>query len=848
MMWRLLLLAAFCRAESPHDAIFAALHSPPIEILSPTQNQVLESSSLSIGIVVREPSRALENPQVCVGVAPVARRQSSNLSENCFEQTNMTTFHATNLEPGTRYHVNVQLVDRGNVIAMSLRHFRVAAVPLEHGYVTVEAALEAAEHLYTDGQLEAAMAVYERILAQVPDHEGATYAYIVVLVKAKQDETLISVLGAALQRNPSHAMYHNLLAISLRRKGQLDAALDHWRRAIALDPNFVLAQMNLGSVLQDHGYLEAALPELRAVVHRLDDLQDDAIAYEAVGRLCSVFIDFEEIHNAQQCLSTALERWPTDAQFRIAAGNLFWRAYDVDAALDQYAIVEPDVVPAMVYAAVAREHQGDAEGSAALLDKAQALAITQGKPFSYIQVLRALVLPWIHPSDDRSVDAVRAAMEASLDALTDLQPDDMAPSRRRFSLALPLHAHLRNNKHLRAKIADAFRGLLPAGSRQVAAQRFDSPHFGAVANLTRTRVGFVGRLARASWLRETFSALIQQLDTQRFEVFLFTLDAKEDGAADYIEHVRARIVVVADAVAQAAAIIRSCSIDVLVYPSLGDDATTYALSLLRLATVQAVWYGLPETSGVPTIDYALTSTLEAAGHEDHYTEALFPLTGFGLFVPAHEPAPVPAATVQGVRTVLKQIFDWPVDDLMRVYILPSDIVSMHADMVVAIKRLLRLDGSACVLIASADQSATLERQLLERIGLHSPRVQFSRLEFSMRVLMRGADVVLQPLYTPRVQPTIHALREGIPIVTLPKAFWRTRLAAAMLEEVGVADVYVRRAIQLASKRALRDEVIGRLVRGRDVLFEDETAVSEWTRFFTFASDGPPSQRQPLLLT
>ncbi|EQC26098.1 hypothetical protein SDRG_16050 [Saprolegnia diclina VS20] len=854
MMWRLLLLAAFCRAESPHDAIFAALHSPPIEILSPTQNQVLESSSLSIGIVVREPSRALENPQVCVGVAPVARRESSNMSENCFEQTNMTTFHATNLEPGTRYHVNVQLVDRGNVIAMSLRHFRVAAVPLEHSYVTVEVALEAAKDLYIDGQLEAAMAIYERILDQVPDHEGATYVYAVVLVETKQDETLISVLDAALRRNPSHATYHNLIAISLRRTGQLDAALEHWRRAIELDPNFIRAQMNLGSVLQDHGYLEDALRELLAVAHRLDDLRDNSLEYEAASRLCSLFIDLDKLPNAHRCFQSAVERWPQDAPFHIAYGNLFWRSDDVEAALDLYLAVQHHDVTAMVYAAVARERQGDAEGSAALLDKAQALAITQGKPFSYIQVHRALVLPWMHPSDDRSVDAVRAAMEASLEALTDLQSDDVAPSRRRFSLGLPLHAHLRNNKHLRAKIADAFRGLLPAATTQGTAQRFDSPHFGAVANLPRTRIGFVGRLAPASWLRETFDALIQQLDTQRFEVFLLTLHAEEDGAANYIEH----IVVLADAVTEAAAEIRSCRIDVLVYPSLGDDATTFALSLLRLAAVQAVWYGLPETSGVPTIDYFVTSTLEAPGHEDHYTEALFPLTGLGFFVALHEPAPVPTLTVNDVRTLQKKLFNWPLEDPIRVYVLPTDIVSMHADMVVAIKRLLRLDKFACVLIASTAQSTTLESQLLQRIGLHNARVQFGRLEsvHSMRIYMRGADVVLQPLYTPRVEPTLHALREGVPIVTLPRAYWRTRLAAAMLDKVGVADVcvtqtvgsYVRRAIQLASKRALRDEVIQRMTLGQEALFEDETAVTEWTRFFTFATEGPTSQRQPILLS
>ena len=47
--------------------------------------------------------------------------------------------------------------------------------------------------------------------------------------------------------------------------------------------------------------------------------------------------------------------------------------------------------------------------------------------------------------------------------------------------------------------------------------------------------------------------------------------------------------------------------DVIVYPALGMDITTSYLATLRLAPVQAAWWGHPETSGqINTIDWFIT--------------------------------------------------------------------------------------------------------------------------------------------------------------------------------------------------------------------------------------------------
>ncbi len=72
-------------------------------------------------------------------------------------------------------------------------------------------------------------------------------------------------------------------------------------------------------------------------------------------------------------------------------------------------------------------------------------------------------------------------------------------------------------------------------------------------------------------------------------------------------------------------------IDVLIYPEIGMNRMTIRLSALRLASVQCCSHGHPTTSGLPTIDYFLSSDLmEPEEGAEHYTETLIRLPNLGF--------------------------------------------------------------------------------------------------------------------------------------------------------------------------------------------------------------------------
>ena len=82
---------------------------------------------------------------------------------------------------------------------------------------------------------------------------------------------------------------------------------------------------------------------------------------------------------------------------------------------------------------------------------------------------------------------------------------------------------------------------------------------------------------------------------------------------------------------------------VLIYPDIGMSTEASELAALRLAPVQCGYIGHPQTSGFPTLDYFLSGELiEPANGQDHYVEKLVKLPNAGFH---YEPLELPPATV-----------------------------------------------------------------------------------------------------------------------------------------------------------------------------------------------------------
>jgi predicted O-linked N-acetylglucosamine transferase (SPINDLY family) len=116
----------------------------------------------------------------------------------------------------------------------------------------------ALEHV-RGGRLPQAQAIYEQILAQLPDEGGALFGLAQVRKQLGDLTGAQRLLRHAIQLHPQAALLHRTLADVFYLQGQTDQAIGALRRAIDLDPADPTSYQNLAIALRTRGRLQAAL-------------------------------------------------------------------------------------------------------------------------------------------------------------------------------------------------------------------------------------------------------------------------------------------------------------------------------------------------------------------------------------------------------------------------------------------------------------------------------------------------------------------------------------------------------------------------------------------------------------
>nr|WP_260441319.1 tetratricopeptide repeat protein [Microcystis sp. M31BS1] len=160
-----------------------------------------------------------------------------------------------------------------------------------------------------------------------------------------------------------------------------------------------------------------------------------------------------------------------------------------------------------------------------------------------------------------------------------------------------------------------------------------------VKNLTiptgKIRLGYISAHLRHHTVAKLFQGWLQWRNREQFEIYCYGIDINNtfdnftreyQQQSDYFYQFDN--LVNGEKIAQH---ILDNQLHILVYLDIGMDARTTQLAGLRLAPVQCVTWGHPITSGLPTIDYFISSELmEPAQGDNHYSEKLIRLPNLGI--------------------------------------------------------------------------------------------------------------------------------------------------------------------------------------------------------------------------
>jgi len=139
----------------------------------------------------------------------------------------------------------------------------------------------------------------------------------------------------------------------------------------------------------------------------------------------------------------------------------------------------------------------------------------------------------------------------------------------------------------------------------------------------KIKVGYVTAFLRAHNGAVWLLGWLNNRNREDFEIYCYHTGAATDekttdfkNACDHFHHIPGNM----DALCKK---IADDQLHILVYPELGMDSQSMLTAGLRLAPIQCVGWGHPITSGLPTMDYWLSSDLmEPENGQQHYIEKL----------------------------------------------------------------------------------------------------------------------------------------------------------------------------------------------------------------------------------
>ncbi len=707
--------------------------------------------------------------------------------------------------------------------------------------------------LQRQGKLEEAIDSYQQALHLKPNLAEAYQNLGDALKEQGKLDEAIESYQQALHLKPDPGVYNNL-GNALKQQDRLDEAVESYQQAIRLKPDWTQAHYNLGNALKQQGKLDEAVESYQQALH----LKPDALIYNNLG---NAFKQQGKLDEAVESYQQAIDLKPDWVQAHYNLGNALQQQDRLDEAIESYqqAIrLKPD---AGIYNNLGNALQEQGQLEAAIECYQQAIRLEPDAAV-YNNLGNAL----------RQKGQLEAAIECYQQAIR-LEPDF---AQAKFSICmsqLPIiyssfdEIKLRRNQYQQQlqKLAQSYQ-VASQKEREKAAEAVGSsqPFYLAYQGLNdrdlqqtygemicqlmssrypqwsqpipiptleakeKIRVGFVsGFFKYHSVWKIPIKGWIENLDRNQFELFGYYTDSEQDGETAIAAQAFGKFIQGPLTVEKWCEVITQDKLHILIFPEFGMEPMTIKLGCLRLAPVQIAFGGHPETSGLPTIDYHLSSDLmEPENGQEHYTEKLVRLPNLAIH---YTPLPIKAKAISKREIGIDddQIMFWCCQSLFK-------YLPQHDDVFPRIAQELANCKFVFINHHQSEQVTEVFRQRLSRafgeVGLDYqdyciflPRLDGKAFAGTTAI----ADIFLDNIGWSGNNTTMESLAYNIPIVTWPGELMRGRHVMAILKMMGIKETiasskeeYVKIAVRLGQDSQYRQHISRQVAKNKHKLYED----------------------------
>ncbi len=598
------------------------------------------------------------------------------------------------------------------------------------------------------------------------------------------------------------------LVQSAIEKQRMQEAVDLLQQVLALNPTHAEALYQLGYILHASGnYGQAGQFYERAI-------QADGQHFQSYSMLCKVLEAQERNGEALQLAQLATRAMPDEPRAYCLMASMMMRftlVHEVPEYLAQIVPQFPNHTELhQLYAIALKANDRFAEA-----DAVYGQLIAHHRVPASFRIIYETLLPRLLESAEQ-IDTLRTQFAQSIAQFTKEKPRLDIGLLSNYPLFL-LAYHNRDNRELLQAYTKMLRAIAPE-------LNYTAPHCKAalVRGDRPIRIGFISRHMHNHPVGNCYRNTMLHLAAQKeFSVTFFNLANIMDEKIEEIIAAGVPMVALPKNIAAAQKAVAEHALDILIYTDIGMDATTHYMAMARLAPYQLCLGGHPETTGIDTIDYVVSSRSYEPEHaQENYTEQLLCVAGVNTILT--RPAPPE-------RWLTREELGLPAD--RNLYVCPMAIQKLHPDFDGILAGILAADPKATLVLFNDFQQENATVKMQSRILKHCDpaRVMFmpwlSKDEFQS--VLKLADTVLDTIYFGGGTTVQYAFNLGVPMVTMPGHWARGRGVYSYYEVLEIdqppiaetPEEYVRLAVKLANNVDYKTQLSSQILARSERLFE-----------------------------
>jgi protein O-GlcNAc transferase len=352
----------------------------------------------------------------------------------------------------------------------------------------------------------------------------------------------------------------------------------------------------------------------------------------------------------------------------------------------------------------------------------------------------------------------------------------------------------------------------------------------------KIRIGIVGEHIRnhSVWNILT-KGIIENINNESFEIYIFHLGNIFDEETKIAAELATSYVNDCGNIQTWCDKIIASNIDVVIYPEIGMHKLTAQLACLRLAKLQLAFWGHPETTGFPTIDYFISSKLiEPAGNANNYYESVHLLPDLGCYF-----SPPKVTASYFTKTMLG------INEEVSILLCPGVSFKYNEDFDDIVLRIVTAKDDIRFIFFNSNiyKSEFLKDRLNRKFINHG-------LEFSDYItflpwpnlsdlygLMSISSLCLDTIVHSGFNTAISCVECSLPQITLEGNFFRNRQASAILRNIEITETitnsiqeYVDITIKLLNNGSLLNSIKEKIALNKHFLYKNNKPIRSLENF------------------